>query len=154
MSRNLSCHWYLRKRNVEKYDKKVFSIPKRRWFLNSLRKRNATLCAILDMVALNTDIINTGTDDKNLNRCLIQLRRSDNLTGLSQKLSVEQQLDTTTHGKNKKFHICLLFSWVRIYVWRPTQPFRLSNTDSQNRFPFLKKTFHFKRFKCFRLKKF
>ena len=117
-------------------------------------KRNATLCAILDMAALNTDIINTGTDDKNLNRCLIQLRRSDNLTGLSQKLSVEQQLDTTTHGKNKKFHICLLFSWVRIYVWRPTQPFRLSNTDSQNRFPFLKKTFHFKRFKCFRFKKF
>ena len=42
------------------------------------------------MAALNTDIINTATDDKKLNRCLIQLWRFDNLTGLSQKLSIEQ----------------------------------------------------------------
>ena len=41
------------------------------------------------MAAFNTDIINTATDDKKLNRSLIQLRCFDNLTGLSQKLSVE-----------------------------------------------------------------
>ena len=35
-------------------------------FLKSLRKRNATLCAILDMKLFNTDIIDTVADDKKL----------------------------------------------------------------------------------------
>ena len=37
--------------------------------MKSLRKRNATLCAILDMKLFNTNIIDTVTDDK---KCLIQ----------------------------------------------------------------------------------
>ena len=41
-------------------------------FLKSLKKRNATLCAILVMKVFNTDIIDTTTDEKKLNRCLIQ----------------------------------------------------------------------------------
>ena len=41
-------------------------------FLKSLKKRNATLCAILVMKIFNTDIIDTTTDEKKLNRCLIQ----------------------------------------------------------------------------------
>ena len=41
-------------------------------FLKSLKKRNATLCAILDMKVSNTDIIDTAADEKKLNRCLIQ----------------------------------------------------------------------------------
>ena len=40
--------------------------------MKSLRKRNATLCAILDMKLFNTDIIDTITDDKKFDRCLIQ----------------------------------------------------------------------------------
>ena len=74
----------------EKNNQKSFSITISSSFLKSLVKRNANLCAILDMAAFNTDIINTATDDKKLNRCLIQLRHFDNLTGLSQKLRVEQ----------------------------------------------------------------
>ena len=77
-------------RICEKNNQKSFLITISSSFLKSLVKRNATLCAILDMAALNTDIINTATDDKKLNRCLIQLWRFDNLTGLSQKLSIEQ----------------------------------------------------------------
>ena len=37
-----------------------------------MRKRNVTLCAILDMKLFNTDIIDTVADDKKLNWCLIQ----------------------------------------------------------------------------------
>ena len=40
--------------------------------MRSLRKRNANLCAILDMKVSNTDIIDTVTDEKKLNLCLIQ----------------------------------------------------------------------------------
>ena len=40
--------------------------------MRSLRKRNATLCAILDMKVSNTDIIDTAADEKKLNMCLIQ----------------------------------------------------------------------------------
>ena len=42
------------------------------------------------MKVSNIDIIDTVADEKKLNMCLIQLRRFNNLTGLSQKLSVEQ----------------------------------------------------------------
>ena len=42
--------------------------------MKSLRKRNATLCAILDMKLFNTDIIDTIADDKKLDRCLVQGR--------------------------------------------------------------------------------
>ena len=40
--------------------------------MRSLTKRNAILCAILDMKVSNTDIIDTVTDEKKLNLCLIQ----------------------------------------------------------------------------------
>ena len=40
--------------------------------MKSLRKRNATLCAILDMKLFNTDIIDTIANDKKFDRCLIQ----------------------------------------------------------------------------------
>ena len=40
--------------------------------MRSLRKRNATLCAILDMKVSNIDIIDTVADEKKLNMCLIQ----------------------------------------------------------------------------------
>ena len=41
-------------------------------FLKSLTKRNANLCAILVMKVFNSDTIDTVTDEKKLNRCLIQ----------------------------------------------------------------------------------
>jgi hypothetical protein len=74
---------------VRKKFSKSFLITILSSFLKSLKKRNANLCATLDMAAFNTKIIDTVTDDKKLNRCLSQLIRFDNLTGLSQKLSVE-----------------------------------------------------------------
>ena len=46
---------YTRKKCVNK----CYLIPKLRCFLKSLRKRNAILCAILDMKLFNTDIIDT-----------------------------------------------------------------------------------------------
>ena len=58
-------------------------------FLKSLRKRDATLCATLDMKVFDYDLIDTVADEKKLNMCLIQLRRFNNFIGLSQKLSVE-----------------------------------------------------------------
>ena len=67
----------------EKNNQKSFSITISSSFLKSLVKRNANLCAILDMAAFNTEIIDTVTDDKKLNRCLIKLMHFDNLTGLS-----------------------------------------------------------------------
>ena len=87
----------------EKNNQKSFCITISCSFLKSLVKRNATLCATLDMAAFNTDIIDTATDDKKLNMCLIQLRRFNNFTALSQKLSVEQSFDATTHDKNFVF---------------------------------------------------
>ena len=40
--------------------------------MKSLRKKNVTLCAILGMKLLNTDIIDIVADDKKLDWCLIQ----------------------------------------------------------------------------------
>ena len=71
LSRNLSCLRYLKK-YMKKCDKKSYLIPKLRWFLRSFRKRNAILCAILDMKVSNIDIIDTVADEKKLNMCLIQ----------------------------------------------------------------------------------
>ena len=53
-------------RICEKNNQKSFLITISSSFLKSLIKRNATLCATLDVDAFNTDIINTATDSKNL----------------------------------------------------------------------------------------
>ena len=70
ISRNLSIHLKL---NFLKKLRLIFVlIIKLMLFLKSLRKRNATLCAILDMKVFNTDIIDTVADEKKVDRCLIQ----------------------------------------------------------------------------------
>ena len=77
----------------------VILITKLISFSKSLKKRNAIWCAILDMKVFNTDIIDTVADEKKLNRCFIQLRRFDNFSGLSQKLSIEQWFDGSTQWR-------------------------------------------------------
>ena len=52
--------------------KKKFFYLKKEVIFQISKKRNANLCAILDMKLFNTDIIDTIADDKKFDRCLIQ----------------------------------------------------------------------------------
>ena len=90
------------------------------------------------MKLFNTDIIDTVADDK---KCLIQgwcFKKSLSAV-LKRKIYVFQRCVSLRHIKFSK--ICLLFWSEFMSEYFPkwvTQLFRLSNTDSANRFSFLK----------------
>ena len=116
--------------------------------MRSLRKRNANLCAILDMKVSNIDIIDTIADEKKLNMCLIQGWCSKKISQCCPKKQKVRDWTVSashlTHSKKLKNSYLFTFWSEFMSEYFPKwvmQLFRLSNTDSANRFPFFKKLF-------------
>ena len=109
--------------------------------MRSLRKRNATLCAILDMKLFNTDIIDTVADDKKL---LIQgwcFKKSSQYCPKKRKL--RDWTMSTSRIASQRNTVCFEIAFVNFFTFGWKDLFgvlrNLWNTDSADKFLFLKR---------------